>query len=161
VELDTVVVDGIPCTTIARTLVDLAAVLPYWLLETAVERAEYLGLLDLRAIAEVLARISRPRGVRNLRRSLGPVRLDAAVAGSALERRYLGLILDAGIARPVLQAGFELTPGASLAACSGQGRPPRRTAASARAARVPLHRHGARRDARARPRRHPRRSRRR
>jgi hypothetical protein len=49
--------------------------------------------------------------VRNLRRSLGPGRLDAAIAESELERAYLRLILDAGIERPVLQAPFELTPG--------------------------------------------------
>jgi Protein of unknown function (DUF559) len=109
--LDTEIVDGIRCTTVARTLVDLAGVLRYDRLEAAVERAEYLRLLDLKAIADVLARISRPRGVSNLRRCLGPDRLAAAMAGSDLERDYLRLILGAGIARPVLQAPFELTPG--------------------------------------------------
>lgn len=109
--LDTSMVDGIRCTTVARTLVDLAAVVRPAPLERAVERAEYLDVLDLRAIAEVLARISRPRGVRTLRRCLGPGRLDAARAESRLERALLRHLIDAGIERPVLQAAFELDPG--------------------------------------------------
>ena len=109
--LDTVVVDGIRCTTAARTLVDLASVLTRDRLEIAVERAEYRRLLDLGAIATVLGRISRPRGVRNLRHCLGPERLDAALVESGLERAYLRLIIGAGIERPLLQAPFELAAG--------------------------------------------------
>ncbi|MES1193050.1 MAG: hypothetical protein ABUM26_01915, partial [Solirubrobacterales bacterium] len=60
--------DGIPCTTFARTLVDLGSVLKLQQLERAVEQAELLKVLDVKAISDVLARISRPRGVRNLRR---------------------------------------------------------------------------------------------
>jgi hypothetical protein len=109
--LDTSAVDGIRCTTVARTLVDLAAVLGREPLERAVERAEFLDVLDLRAIAEVLARISRPRGVRTLRRCLGAGRLDAARTESRLERTLLRLLVDAGVERPILQAPFELDPG--------------------------------------------------
>jgi len=104
-------VDGIPCTTVARTLVDLGSVLRLPQLERAVEQAELLGLLDLAAIADVLARIARPRGVRNLRRCLGAERLDASLTQSALERRFLRLCLDAGLTRPVLQHPIELAPG--------------------------------------------------
>jgi hypothetical protein len=109
--LDTEVVDGIRCSTVARLLVDVAGVLSYPRFERVAEQAEFLDLLDLEAVARVLVRIKRPRGVRNLRRALGPDRLDAALAGSNLERTYLRLILDAGIERPVLQHPVELTPG--------------------------------------------------
>jgi hypothetical protein len=109
--IDTTTVEGIRCTTVARTLVDLAAVLRHDSLERAVERAEYLDVLDLRAITDVLARISRPRGVRTLRRCLGPGRLDAARTESRLERTLLRLLVEAGIERPVLQAPFEVAPG--------------------------------------------------
>jgi very-short-patch-repair endonuclease len=109
--LDTRMVDGIRCTTVARTLVDLASAVGHDPLERAVERAEYLDVIDLRAIADVLGRISRPRGVRTLRRCLGPERLDAALTESNLERTLLRLLLGAGLERPVLQAPFELAPG--------------------------------------------------
>jgi hypothetical protein len=44
------VFDGIPCTTVARTLVDLGAVLRLYQLERAVEQAELLKVLDVKAI---------------------------------------------------------------------------------------------------------------
>lgn len=109
--LDTEIIDGIRCSTVARLLVDVAGVLPYPRFERVAEQAEFLDVLDVQAVARVLSRIKRPRGVRNLRRALGPDRLDAALAGSNLERTYLRLILDAGIERPVLQHAVELTPG--------------------------------------------------
>jgi hypothetical protein len=106
------VFDGIPCTTVARTLVDLGAVLRLPQLERAVEQAELLRILDIKAIADVLARISRPRGVRNLRRCLGAERLDGSLAQSNLERRFLRLCVDAGLPRPRLQHPIEYAPGA-------------------------------------------------
>jgi very-short-patch-repair endonuclease len=103
--------DGIPCTTVARTLVDLGAVLKFHQLERAVEQAEVLGVLDVKAIADVLARISRPRGVRNLRRCLGAERLDASLTQSVAERDFLTLCRDAGFPRPALQHPIEHAPG--------------------------------------------------
>jgi hypothetical protein len=105
------VFDGIPCTTVARTLVDLGAVLRHHQLERAVEQAELLKVLDVKAISDVLARISRPRGVRNLRRCLGAERLDASLARSNLERRFLRLCVEAGLTRPTLQHPIEHSPG--------------------------------------------------
>jgi hypothetical protein len=103
--------EGIPCTTVARTLVDLGSVLKLHQLERSVEQAELLKLLDVKAITDVLARISRPRGVRNLRRCLGAERLDASLVRSNLERRFLRLCVDAGLPRPTLQHPIEHTPG--------------------------------------------------
>jgi hypothetical protein len=108
---DRVVIDGIPCTTVHRTLVDLGAVLKLHQLERAVEQAELLQLLDIKGIADVLARIDRPRGVRNLRRCLGAERLDASLTESRGERRFLLLCVDAGLPRPVLQHPVEHAPG--------------------------------------------------
>jgi hypothetical protein len=108
---DVCVWEGIPCTTVARTLVDCAAVLRFEPLELTVETAERLDLLDVRAIADVLARIARPRGVRNLRRCLGPERLDASLAASNLERRFLRLCRDAGLPRPEINHRIEVAPG--------------------------------------------------
>jgi len=108
---DRSVAGGIPCTTVARTLVDLASVLRLHQLERAVEQAELLKVLDMRAITAVLDRIARPRGVRNLRRCLGAERLDASLTQSGLERRFLQLCRDAGLPRPTLQHPIEHAPG--------------------------------------------------
>jgi very-short-patch-repair endonuclease len=56
---------GIPCTTPARTFVDLAGIAGIKALTDAVEEAAVLGLLDVSAIDEVLAE-SRRRGSRKL-----------------------------------------------------------------------------------------------
>ena len=103
--------DGIQCTTVARTLVDLAGVLKLYQLERAVEQAELLQVIDVAAITRVLERIARPRGVRNLRSCLGSERLDASLTQSGLERAFLRLCRDAGFPRPMLQYAIEHAPG--------------------------------------------------
>jgi very-short-patch-repair endonuclease len=103
--------DGIPCTTVARTLVDLGAVLKHHQLERAVEQAELSRLLDVDAIAQVLERVARPRGVRNLRRCLGSERLDGSLTQSGLERAFLKICRDGGFPRPKLQYAIEHAPG--------------------------------------------------
>ncbi len=60
-------VDGVPTTSVARTLVDLAGVAKRRELERALEQASHQHVLDLTAIAEVLDRVARPRGVRTLK----------------------------------------------------------------------------------------------
>jgi hypothetical protein len=65
---DVAVNDRIPVTSVARTLLDLSAVVRPPDLEVAVDRAERLGLFDLTAIVDVL---DRARGGR------GPVRSGA------------------------------------------------------------------------------------
>ena len=62
--------DGIPVTSVARTLLDLAEVLPLDQLRRACEQAERLGLLDLIAIRRLLARNPRRRGTPKLRAAL-------------------------------------------------------------------------------------------
>jgi len=50
------VCDGIPCTTVARTLLDLAAVLPPHAVESAMNEAEYLRLTDRVPLADLVER---------------------------------------------------------------------------------------------------------
>src|SRR5436190_7877188 len=50
---DRVVVGGIPCTSVSRTLLDLAAVAPRNVLERACDQAEVIGILDMRAVREL------------------------------------------------------------------------------------------------------------
>ena len=58
--------DGLPVTNVARTLVDLAAVLTAHQLERVCHRAEVLRRLDAARVERLLA-ARRSRGARNLR----------------------------------------------------------------------------------------------
>jgi very-short-patch-repair endonuclease len=62
-------VDGIPVTTVARTLLDLAAVLSARDLGYAIDRAERLQVFDLNAVEEVLSRARGRRGAKALRKA--------------------------------------------------------------------------------------------
>jgi very-short-patch-repair endonuclease len=63
-DVERVIKDGFPVTTVARTLVDLAAVLPLGRLRDAFERAERLRLLDARKVSEEM---HCRRGARKIR----------------------------------------------------------------------------------------------
>jgi very-short-patch-repair endonuclease len=67
---DITTVDGIPCTSVARTLLDLAAETTRQSLNKAIKRAETLELFDANDINELLNRSSGLRGAAKLRRSV-------------------------------------------------------------------------------------------
>lgn len=101
--------EGVPVTAIPRTLLDFAAVDPYFL-DRALERAERLGLLDIGTVDALMSRSRGFRGVARLREALDVYRI-AGFTRSGLERRFLGLIRDAGLPRPSTNcfvAGYEL-----------------------------------------------------
>jgi very-short-patch-repair endonuclease len=60
---DVTVKDGIPVTTVARTLIDLTDILPVDRVLRAIREAEYLGLLDLDTL---FAAVDRAHGRHNL-----------------------------------------------------------------------------------------------
>lgn len=99
-------VEGIPVTSIARTLLDLASVLRPGELERAVERAERLGLLDIGQVDELLSVVRGHRGRGRLRNALTIYR-DPAFARSGGERRLLQLIREAGLPRPRMNTWVE------------------------------------------------------
>jgi hypothetical protein len=69
---DTTQFDGIPVTTVARTLFDLAEILDESALERAFEAAEHAELLDMRALDLTMARNPGRRAHRRLRRRARP-----------------------------------------------------------------------------------------
>lgn len=102
-------VDGIPVTSIPRTLLDLAEVTPPTQLQRAYEKAERLRLLDVRAIHELLRRSNGRRGTAALRALVAYDPTPAAEASSELELRFLDLVREAGLPPPqvnVLVEGF-------------------------------------------------------
>jgi len=106
--------DGIPVTSLARTLLDLAAMLSPLQLERALERAEELGRFDLVALEDVLGRAGHHPGVTKLRRALAIYREnleDPAFERSKLERRFRRLLKRAGLPAPSMNfnvLGYEL-----------------------------------------------------
>ncbi|MGH2945879.1 MAG: hypothetical protein ACRDPC_06385 [Solirubrobacteraceae bacterium] len=88
---------GIPITTTARTLVDLAASLSFNALARACHEAEILQGTKPEHIEAVLERRPRTKGAGKLRTVLQG---DAHVTLSTLETRFLKLLIDAGLALP-------------------------------------------------------------
>jgi predicted transcriptional regulator of viral defense system len=103
-------VDGIPCTTVARTLVDVAAEIDRPGLERAVERAEILRVFDLAAVEEVLARAGRPSAAKVLRAVLESYAPEPAFTRSELEKAFLRLCRQAGVPGPHVNT-FTALPG--------------------------------------------------
>jgi hypothetical protein len=104
-------VEGIPVTSIARTLLDLASMLHADQLERALRRAEELGLFDLGPIDELLGRCGHHPGAGPLRRALEIYRDEPEFTRSGLERGFLKLVKKAGLPTPSMNfvvAGFEL-----------------------------------------------------
>jgi len=95
-EVERRVVDGFPVTTVARTLVDIAHVLPYGRLEEAFERGERLGILDA---AEVEKMARGRRGARKIHRILAEFG-EPAPTRSELERAFRRLCKVHGIPLP-------------------------------------------------------------
>jgi hypothetical protein len=103
-------VRGVPCTTVARTLVDLAEVIDRRELARACEQAEVLRLFDARALEGVLARTTGRHGAPALRDVLAHYAGDPHTR-SELERRFLALCSAAGIPRPRVNAWIDLDGG--------------------------------------------------
>jgi hypothetical protein len=94
-------VDGIPVTTPARTILDLAGVIGPTALDRAFHEADRRGLLDTHAIAALFARASGRRGAGRLRALLAHHRPSPATR-SALEHRFLQLCRQAGLPPPAV-----------------------------------------------------------
>lgn len=101
-EDEVTVVDGIPCTTASRTLVDLAGSFGTTALHRFVEQAAVRRLLDVHEVDEILAR-GRRCGARQLRAVLAPWRGrggEVPTLRSLLEGRLFPALIEAGLPRP-------------------------------------------------------------
>jgi very-short-patch-repair endonuclease len=93
--------DGIPVTSIPRTIVDLADLGDRRAVERLLDQAEQLGVFDLPAMAAAAARAGR--GAALVRRVLGTYPLLSALTESELEDEFLRLCDRHGIPRPNTQ----------------------------------------------------------
>lgn len=115
-------VAGIPVTSVARTLVDLAGTVPSTQLTKALNEAERQRIFDLRAIEEALAATARRngRGHRAMHQALERLAaIGAQVTRSELEDRFLALLDAHHLPRPRTNYGIE---GMEVDACWPQQR---------------------------------------
>jgi very-short-patch-repair endonuclease len=100
---DFTVIDGIPVTSVARTLLDLAAILRPPDLEVVIDRAERQALFDLNAVVDVLNRVNGRRGTKTLKRVIAAY--ENSTQESKLERAFKQLLMAApDIASPSFNA---------------------------------------------------------
>jgi hypothetical protein len=107
---DRTLIEAIPATAVPRTLLDMAAVIGFERLEKMVERSEELGLFDLRAVEELLARTVGHHGHGRLRKAISLYK-PSSFTRSTLEKRWLELVLAVGLPQPrvnYVEHGFEL-----------------------------------------------------
>lgn len=94
-------VDGIPVTTVERTLLDVAATGRPSDLTKALERAEELRVLDLRKLRDQIKRSRGQRGVARLRVAVDALEpSDPRLIRSWLEQGVLRLIRQHGLPEP-------------------------------------------------------------
>jgi hypothetical protein len=97
---DTTDHEGIPVTTIARTLLDLAATSQSNQLERALAQAERLRVYDHGAITDVLARANGHRGKRALAQATA--REQPKWTRNDYEAWFLALVREAGLPEPLV-----------------------------------------------------------
>jgi very-short-patch-repair endonuclease len=100
--------DGIPVTTVPRTIFDLAAVLPAAAVESALRLSEYLQLHDRLSLRDLLARYPRRHGSRAIRACLARRAEAAGRTRSSLEEGFLSLLDRYCLPRPQLNAWLEV-----------------------------------------------------
>jgi very-short-patch-repair endonuclease len=94
---DAIVRNRIPCTSVPRTLVDIAAVLPEEQLARACHEAGVRFGTTPADVRAVLRRRTTSAGARKLRRIMEG---DVRVTLSSLEQRFVALVRDAGLPLP-------------------------------------------------------------
>jgi very-short-patch-repair endonuclease len=112
---ETGTVEGIPCTSPARTLVDLAGTVGEWTLRSAFDRAAHKRLLDIAAIEAsidprrhgmkgLLALVEKWRAAAQLAKTQGKLK-------SPLEAKVLPLLVRRELPTPLINAPVEIAKG--------------------------------------------------
>ncbi len=110
VEADREMVDGIPVTSIARTILDIAWRARGDRLSRAIAQAEDLGFFDLDDLHLVIERNGGHHGAKRLRHALA-IYERPAYTRSGFERRFVDRLIAAGLPRPATgwnELGYEL-----------------------------------------------------
>jgi Transcriptional regulator, AbiEi antitoxin len=114
--VDVTTVDGIPCTSVPRTVLDLADVVPRRQVERAVEQSIVLRVFDLVAFVDVLANANGRRGAAVLRNVLAELADEPGITASEAEEAFLALCGDAGLPQPAVNQWLKVDDGPPLRA---------------------------------------------
>lgn len=137
-ERDVEIVDGIPCTSVARTLLDLGAVLPRRVVERAFNQAEVLRVVDMTQINDVLSRAGGHRGAAVLRAIIRDY-AGSTLTRNDLEEAFLAICRTAGLPEPEVNVWIALEPiGYCARHQSRAGRSPMKRPSGARSANATL-----------------------
>jgi very-short-patch-repair endonuclease len=102
------VCEGIPVTSVSRTLFDLAEVVNAARVERAMNESEVLRLTDQLTLDELVLRYRGRRGVAIVRSILEQRRVGLQVTRSELEARFLAFLDQAHLPRPVANTGVRV-----------------------------------------------------
>ena len=100
-------VDGIPVTTLARTVLDLAAENSRHRTERLLSQAEFRGMTAY-ALRRLLDRYPRRAGTKALRELLAGERAGRGVTRSEFEERFLRFLSEAGLPAPELNRRIQV-----------------------------------------------------
>ena len=100
---DVTTIDGIPVTTPARTLIDLASVAPKDLVEEALDDALRRGLVSLGRLRRAMSNMGRGRAGAAVMRALLDARDGSPTPESVFETRLLRALKKSGLPTPVVQ----------------------------------------------------------
>jgi very-short-patch-repair endonuclease len=105
---DRTVLDGIPVTSLHRTLLDFAEVATAHELRHALDEADRRELLSRKAIELLLARSPGRKGAKPLKAELNKMLgVEAPWTQSELEREFLALVREAGLPEPQTQVPMQ------------------------------------------------------
>jgi hypothetical protein len=104
-------VNGIPCTSVARTLLDLAAVLPRRPVERAFDQAEIEQVFNLWALDDVLQRNPTYRGAPIVKSILAEHYIGTTPTQSELEEGFFALCRRVGVPDPRVNEWVDLGDG--------------------------------------------------
>jgi predicted transcriptional regulator of viral defense system len=110
VEVDRALIVGIPVTSVARTVLDLAWKLRRDQVARLLAQAEDLGLLDVNELHAVIERNRGHHGAKRLRHALATYERPIWTR-SDFERRFVEYLVGAGLPRPTTgwnEVGYEL-----------------------------------------------------
>jgi hypothetical protein len=108
---DVACIKSIPVTSLARTLLDNAEVLPLRQVIRMIEEAERLQIFDLKALEGLIERSRGRHGIKPLRAAISEVNGEPARVNSDWERDFLDFCDDYGLPRPelnVIVEGYEV-----------------------------------------------------
>jgi hypothetical protein len=110
-DVDRTVREGIPVTSLSRTILDLASGESVPGIRRQIQRGDDLKVFDLREMRDLLARSNGHHGAPKVLDALDGYRPEVVFTRSGLERRFLEVVTAAGLPSPsmnVFVAGYEI-----------------------------------------------------